>query len=42
MKYLQFLKNMNMLTLVKPVKYGVPTVVYLVIRNMQIAAAKGE
>lgn len=42
MYYSSFLKNLNLMALVKPMKYGTPLVVYTVVRTMQINAAKKD
>lgn len=42
MYYSSFIKNINFLALVKPMRYGTPLVVYTVVRTMQINAAKKD
>ena len=40
MNYLTSLKNINFLALTKPIRWGPALVVYVVVRDMQINAAK--
>lgn len=42
MNYWQSLKNMNILYFTKPIRWGPALVVYVVVRDMQINAAKKD